>query len=197
MSYPFSRTWWIKEGQILGGRYPGVPEPEEGRQMLTALIDARFTLMVNLQPEDELGLGGRPFPDYAATIKELAAERGAEAEMCRFPIPDVSIPKPALMRKILDRIDAEIAQSGKVYVHCWGGHGRTATVGGCWMVRQGMTAEKVLQQITKNRSHDEVLASHHSPETPDQQEFIRGWSAHDAPRTKTRVNRIAKGPICP
>ena len=34
-----------------------------------------------------------------------------------------------------------------VYVHCWGGIGRTGTVVGCWLVRHGMTGDEALAEF--------------------------------------------------
>ena len=42
------------------------------------------------------------------------------------------------MTRILDDVDAALADGGAVYVHCWGGIGRTGTVVGCWLVRHGL-----------------------------------------------------------
>jgi protein-tyrosine phosphatase len=52
----------------------------------------------------------------------------------RTPIRDGGCPTIDELRAILDRIDAELARGEVVYVHCGGGHGRTGTVVGCWLV---------------------------------------------------------------
>lgn len=46
------------------------------------------------------------------------------------------------MRAILDAIDR--AAGSIVYVHCWGGHGRTGTVAGCYLVRHGQDTRQSL-----------------------------------------------------
>jgi protein-tyrosine phosphatase len=46
----------------------------------------------------------------------------------RIPVRDVDIPSPDTMRSILDAIDSAIDRCQPVYVHCWGGRGRTGTV---------------------------------------------------------------------
>ena len=186
--YPFSRTWWIDEGRILGGRFPGTPDPDETEAMLASLVDGGFSLIVNLQEPDERGGKGKRFSDYAPLVAKLAAERSLRVETCRLSVPDASVPDVTFMRQILDRIDGALAEGRRVYVHCWGGHGRTATVGGCWMVRHGATPEQAFQTIAANRAHDDHLAKMRSPETPEQREFIRRWPEHDRPRDQDRFS---------
>jgi protein-tyrosine phosphatase len=41
---------------------------------------------------------------------------------------------------VLDAIDGALAAGGTVYVHCWGGRGRTGVIVGCWLVRHGLAA---------------------------------------------------------
>ena len=69
-----------------------------------------------------------------------------------FPIVDMGIPNKKLMRQILDVIVASMAREKCVYVHCWGGHGRTGTVVGCWLREQGMSGKETLQHIQKLRA---------------------------------------------
>ena len=57
-----------------------------------------------------------------------------------MPIEDLSVPTLADMERILGAIDDELAAGRAVYLHCWGGIGRTGTVVGCYLVRQGLTA---------------------------------------------------------
>ena len=49
--------------------------------------------------------------------------------------------------QILDDLDQALADGHRVYLHCFGGIGRTGTVVGCYLVRHGMTGNEVLEQI--------------------------------------------------
>ncbi len=60
---------------------------------------------------------------------------------CRLPDPDQSTPSRAEMKRILDVLDGALQHRHDVYVHCWGGIGRTGTVVGGHMVRCGMTGK--------------------------------------------------------
>jgi ADP-ribosylglycohydrolase len=91
------------------------------------------------------------------------------------------------MRDILDRIDQGMEQERNIYVHCYGGHGRTATVAGCWMVRHGLSGEEALRAIKKARQHDSYLAGQPSPQTAAQRAFVKGWQNRDADSTMTKT----------
>ena len=78
------------------------------------------------------------------------------------------------MRMILDRIDAALDAGETVYVHCFGGIGRTGSVVGCWLVRHGLSGKAALEQIARWRkgTPDGWKVS---PETRAQRAFVRGW----------------------
>jgi protein-tyrosine phosphatase len=87
------------------------------------------------------------------------------------------------MRSILDTIDAALQSGRKIYLHCWGGIGRTGTTVGCYLVRRGMNGEEALSQLAewwrtvpKSRIHQR------SPETYEQAHFIREWAKHEGKR---------------
>ena len=182
MKLPFERTWWIEPGRILGGRYPGTHDAAESRAMLDALLAIGVRVIVNLQEPDELGRGGRPFPDYRPVIKELAAARGVTVRCLRFPIADLGVPSVATMSAIQAALREAVEASQLVYVHCWGGHGRTGTVAGCWLVggaagsgAAGLTPGKALALMKRRRAHDARLARDHAPQTAEQRKFIEDW----------------------
>ncbi len=63
-----------------------------------------------------------------------------------------------------------------MYVHCWGGIGRTGTVVGSWLVRHGVMApEQALDLLTELRASDRGAGHRRSPETPEQRAFVRRW----------------------
>jgi len=175
-SVPISRTWWIESGRVLGGRYPSGGNFGVATDPLQSLVEAGITDFLSLQEADELGRGGIPFPDYAVKLHSIADQLGVNAKFKRFPIVDAGVPTVPQMTDILEAIQTTIDGGGRVYVHCWGGHGRTATVAGCWLIDHGMTAAEALGAITKARSSDDYLAEKRSPETNAQVEFVKAWA---------------------
>jgi len=54
-----------------------------------------------------------------------------------LPIDDMDVPALARLDEALDWLDRQLAQGGKVFIHCRFGMGRTGTVLACWLARHG------------------------------------------------------------
>jgi protein-tyrosine phosphatase len=78
------------------------------------------------------------------------------------------------MARILDDIDAALADDRGVYVHCWGGIGRTGTVVGCWLMRHGLDVGDPIRRIEELR-RDVEDAWMPSPQTAGQRAMVTGW----------------------
>ena len=78
------------------------------------------------------------------------------------------------MKKILNNIDRAVAKGSCVYVHCYGGIGRTGTVIGCWLVRHGLTGNQAIAKIGSWR-RDTPDGWRESPETDAQRQMVRDW----------------------
>jgi protein-tyrosine phosphatase len=65
----------------------------------------------------------------------------------------MQIPSVSAMLYALDTIDRVLADRRAIYIHCWGGIGRTGTVVGCYLVRHGLTGEVAIQEIAHLRQH--------------------------------------------
>ena len=142
---------------------------------LKALLDAGIRTIINLMEETETDHQGAAFEGYEDTIRILAEERRLTVECFRIPIRDVDVPPSTLMASILDKIDHSLAQKKPVYVHCWGGKGRTGTVVGCWLARHGRaTGDEALGLIRELRKNDPT-GSQPSPETERQRRMVRAW----------------------
>lgn len=174
LAYPFPDTWWIEDDRVLGGRFPGSPDGDKARRMAVALVEMDVRLIINLQEPCEEGREGSVA--YERQMLATARRRGRRLQVAHEPIPDHGVPSREQAIRILDRIDAAIAGGGRVYVHCWGGHGRTGLVAGCLHRRRGRSEDEALQAIADARAwHVEGLARIAAPQTPEQVQFVRSF----------------------
>ena len=180
MKRPFPKTWWVKEGKLLAGCFPGTPEPNGVSERLSSLVAAGIRTFVSLQEADECNSRtGEPFPNYEPVLKGLEQKAGEQLEFHRFPIKDVTAPSVHLMNQVLNVIDASLAAGRPVYVHCWGGNGRTGSVVGCWLVRHGKSGKEALAEVTRLRASFPELKCRPAPEVAPQLELVRKWASSD------------------
>lgn len=153
-------SYWVEPGALLAGEYPGSHEEAESAARLDALREAGVTSFLDLTEEGEL-------PPYQPLLRAGVRYR-------RLGVRDFSCPSKDEMRAILDLVDAEVARGETVYVHCWGGVGRTGTVVGCWLARHGLAGEEALGRLAQLRAAS-TKAGRTSPETPAQHALVRDW----------------------
>lgn len=172
---PFERAYWAVPGTLLAGPYPmGKGEPDPA-QKIRSLLDAGVRTFVNLMEEDEVDHAGEPFTPYAPLVQQEAALRGLAVACHRFPVVDVDVPSPALMARIQETLDESLASGQPVYVHCWGGRGRTGTVIGVYYLRRGFADPgDFVEAIAARRGK---AATGQSPETAAQRKFVRDYEA--------------------
>lgn len=183
---PIVESYWVEENLFLAGEYPGSFNPEEARRKLDSFLESGIRTFIDLTQPHEL------LP-YEPVLKEQARIYEYMTFYHRFAIRDGSIPSVPTMNLILDTIDSAIQNSSPVYVHCWGGVGRTGTVVGCYLVRHGMSPRQALERVNtlyKTRPHEYLLQT--SPETEEQFDFVQKWREAPSSRHKSR-QRFCEG----
>jgi len=168
---PIPESYWVVPDRFLAGEYPGSWDQERTKQRMDLFLEAGFDTFIDLTAEGEL-------PPYSPILSERAAYYNLPVTHQRFSIGDFGIPSVDQMKKTLDTLDAALRDSRKVFVHCWGGVGRTGTTVGCYLVRHGNTGEEALAQLSNWWQHVPKRNLHpRSPETDEQVKFILGWKA--------------------
>ncbi len=172
---PNDNTFWISE-RLLAGEYPGHWDDTVARQRLQAYLDSGVTCFIDLTQEGELVPYQDLLPDHGLAGRRIVYQRMA--------IRDLSVPRsPEFMAATLDKIDQAMDAGHTVYIHCWGGVGRTGTVVGCHLVRHGMGGDQALAEIARHWQTVEKRTRHaRSPETPEQMAYVRLWAGYDRPR---------------
>ena len=159
---PIDHCYWVVPGKLLAGEYPRTPYEESSREKLARLTDAGVTAFIDLTEADEF------LEPYDHLLDGPSHQR--------FAIRDMSVPESKdLTRQALDAIDAHLAAGETVYVHCWGGVGRTGTIIGCWLARHHEPGQAALDRLEKLWAGNPKSRSRQSPETGAQQRYVREW----------------------
>ena len=169
---PMANSYWVDPGRFAAGEYPGARRRKEAAARLRTLLRAGIDCFIDLTQPDE---GLAPYAEIAA---QEAGRLGIEFVHERHSIVDMGVPRsPQQTAGILDAIDKALEDGKNVYVHCWGGIGRTGTVVGCWLVRHGMTGDEALAEIAERWQGMEKRYRHpRSPQTQQQRRYVRSWT---------------------
>lgn len=169
--------------RLYAGEYPGDKGQEKAKDKLLAFLAFGITHFVDLTEEGEL-------TPYAHLLPKRIEHR-------RFPIVDVSVPDSSEeMQAIVDYINEALNSSpqAKVYVHCWGGVGRTGTVIGCYYAYQGCDFTSALQKLRASFKQCPKSLTRKSPETMEQEMFISRYTdfVNGLKRKESSVKEIEK-----
>lgn len=163
-------------GVLCAGGYPGALSVEKARSIAREMAAARFDTYVNLMRTGELAR----FRPYAGLVE---AEADAlhpplehQLDFLQFPIGDGSVPSAAMEEPFLALVAALVMRlrgGRRLYLHCWGGHGRTGMVLTVMLaaIYPGLSGEAALdlcQQLHSSRLYN---PGHKSPE-PGQRAFV-------------------------
>ena len=168
---PIPNSYWIQPGRFAAGEYPGAPDLGSAEAKLRDMLEAGIDHFIDLTGEADR------LKPYIQIAEKEASHLGRSVNRESHPITDLSVPRrPEEMTSILDAIDNALDNDRTVYVHCWGGVGRTGTVVGCWLVRHGLSGEEALAQVSEwwmgmAKAHPDRS----SPETPEQRQYVMDW----------------------
>lgn len=135
---------------------------------MNLLVDAGVRAFIDLTEPHELD-------PYEPHVLAAAAARKLDLRRIHLPIPDQHTVDDHGYDTILQAID-DGRERGVVYLHCWGGIGRTGTVAGCLLARNGLDYETVIQRLGQLRAGTRK-AHRASPENEEQRAVLRRRTA--------------------
>ncbi len=172
ISKPLSQSYEVTgDGIYFAGEYPGDKNGEKAEDKIRHMVHFGIRHFVDLTEEHEL----RPYQQYLP--------KGVT--YTRFPIRDVSVPTSIeKVHQLLNKIsELKKLDNGYVYLHCWGGVGRTGTIVACQKARifENPTLEDVLTALRNGFSDMPKSAYRQTPETKEQIDFIKRFidSCHE------------------
>jgi protein-tyrosine phosphatase len=157
---PVPNSYRVGE-RLLAGGYPGSTDPDEATRRLRAFARHGVSVFVDLTHPADL-------------LEPYEAHLGDDARRVSHPIVDFGTTTIPHMTRILDDVDLALSDGHTVYVHCWGGVGRTGTVVGCWLRRHRLDDGDPIARIAALR-RDTSGASAPSPERPAQRAMVVAW----------------------
>lgn len=146
---------------LYAGEYPGDRNEEKAKLKLRQFKRFGITHFIDLTEDGELV----PYEQLILGIRYM-----------RFPIVDQSVPQSIEsvqeLIKTITRIHDEHS-TNKVYIHCWGGVGRTGTIVGCFLASMlGTDYNATIKELERLWADCPKSANRVSPENLEQHNFI-------------------------
>ena len=181
ISRPLYQSYEVRaNGIIYAGEYPGDKNDELAKQKIEQMHHFGIRHFIDLTEDGEL----RPYSHLLP----------AGTTYTRFPIADCGAPKSIeSVQSLLLRIEELKKMDGYVYVHCWGGVGRTGTIIACYLSQNWGEPDLslVLDALRKNFSEMPKSAYKKTPETKEQIDFIERFIVATKSYKETIAERYA------
>ena len=161
-NHPLKQSFYVGEN-VYAGEYPGAIDEPVAKAKIRQMTQFGVRHYIDLTEEGEL----RP---YAHLLP-------SDTTYTRFPVPDVSVPKSIDEVKTLIEHINELSErnDGYVYIHCWGGVGRTGTIVACYLAQhmEHPSLENTLLQLRTLFAEMPKSAYRRTPETKEQVQFVQ------------------------
>jgi hypothetical protein len=199
--HAFSRdASWLIPGYVLCGSYPGAsPGRASDNGLLSQVRAAGVSTFVCLQ--DELPPQDAPWPaDGVPNLSDRAKwaagnflsyreAAGPDASFVHIPLPDRSVAESLdALDDIVCGLRRRIEAGEKLYLHCWGGRGRTGLIAACLLgaLYGDLDAAQALERVQcyydlrqplgrGGGSWKDYPTRKLSPETDEQNNQVRDW----------------------
>ena len=177
---PLNQSYEVSgNGIIYAGEYPGDKNGEFARHKIEQMYHFGIRHFIDLTEEGELCPYSHLLP--------------SDTTYTRFPIRDCGAPKSIeSVQRLLLRIEELKKMEGYVYVHCWGGVGRTGTIVACYLSQNWKEPElnHTLEALRRNFSEMPKSAYRETPETKEQIDFIEQFINSNKAYKEDKAKRV-------
>lgn len=196
-AHSFSRyASWLIPGYVLCGSYPGASPgrpSDDGllSQVRKAGVNTFVCLQEELPPQDE-EWPADGVPNLSERAKWATGNflnyrdaAGVTARYVHYGLPDLSVCESLdALDDIVCSLRKRIEAGDKLYIHCWGGRGRTGLIAACLLgaLYGDIDAEEALERVQCYYDIRQPLgreasgsARKMSPETEAQKNQVRDW----------------------
>ena len=178
---PLNQSYEVHgNGIIYAGEYPGDKNGEFAKHKIEQMYHFGIRHFIDLTEEGEL----RPYNHLLPN----------DTTYTRFPIVDCGAPKNIeSVQRLLLRIEELKKMEGYVYVHCWGGVGRTGTIVACYLSQNWKEPElnHTLEVLRRNFSEMPKSAYRKTPETKEQIDFIEQFINSSKAYKEDKAKRVS------
>jgi protein-tyrosine phosphatase len=145
---PTPESNWVIPNVLLVGAFPASQDDDETFLLISEILKLGINKFVCLQQEyretgvtEAMWRGGHGLRPYFEDVKKIVANKSkfdafrgvkicnsSELSFVHFPIRDCGITDDSAVLKLCRQLVKAISEGAVLYLHCWGGHGRTGTV---------------------------------------------------------------------
>lgn len=189
---PTPESNWVIPGVLLVGAFPAEIDDTITFFQLSEILKSRINKFVCLQNEyridaqEEMWRSGealRPYfkdvvnivenKDKFETFNNSAVCDSAELSFVHFPIQDCGVANDTEVLFLCQQLVQSIYEGNRLYIHCWGGHGRTGTVV-CIMlcIMYEISAEEAMERCQIVHDMREHYVDVGSPQTQIQRDQV-------------------------
>lgn len=178
---PLNQSYEVTgRGVIYAGEYPGDKDEAIAKRKIEQMYHFGIRHFIDLTEEGEL----RPY--------SYLLPKGTT--YTRFPIRDCGVPTSIEdVQYLLLRIEELKKMEGYVYLHCWGGVGRTGTIVACYISQNWEEPDlnHTLEVLRRHFSEMPKSAYRKTPETNEQVNFIERFIKANVSSKTEKANRVA------
>ncbi|GFR47243.1 hypothetical protein Agub_g8927, partial [Astrephomene gubernaculifera] len=211
MAGPTPWSNWAIPGRVIAGAYPASLDDAETEKILTTMLELGINTFVCLQAEVNIntpehawraGHGLRPYIKDAQKILSKAHEQGnpkitqQKIDFLHLPIIDGNVTTDSAMNRLAEDCMERILRGERLYIHCWGGHGRTGTLVAILLGRlYGLPYTNALRYTQAFHDSRVYPQGVRSPQTPVQRAQVRRLLASQSAGSISSPAALAAGAV--